>query len=65
MKAGGYVPDCGDAIWLNFDPQAGRGQAGRRPAVVLSPNFTFFSLEEPQSVRKIVMLSRAAGISGG
>ena len=37
MKAGGYVPDCGDAIWLNFDPQAGREQAGRRPAVVLSP----------------------------
>ena len=37
MKAGAYVPDCGDAIWLSFDPQAGREQAGRRPAVVLSP----------------------------
>jgi mRNA interferase MazF len=23
-------------IWLNFDPQAGREQAGRRPALVLS-----------------------------
>jgi mRNA interferase MazF len=32
-----YVPDCGDVIWLNFDPQAGHEQAGRRPAVVLSP----------------------------
>lgn len=33
----GYVPDAGDLIWLTFDPQAGREQAGRRPALVLSP----------------------------
>jgi mRNA interferase MazF len=32
-----YVPDRGDAIWLDFDPQTGREQAGRRPALVLSP----------------------------
>jgi mRNA interferase MazF len=32
-----YVPDCGDVIWLNFDPQAGHEQAGYRPAIVLSP----------------------------
>lgn len=32
-----YVPDAGDLIWLDFTPQAGREQAGRRPAVVLSP----------------------------
>ena len=32
-----WVPDRGDVIWLEFDPQAGREQAGRRPAVVLSP----------------------------
>lgn len=32
-----YVPDTGDFIWLTFDPQAGREQAGRRPALVLSP----------------------------
>jgi mRNA interferase MazF len=32
-----YVPDTGDLIWLTFDPQAGREQAGRRPALVLSP----------------------------
>lgn len=31
MKSAGYVPDCGDAIWLNFDPQTGREQAERRP----------------------------------
>ncbi|HEX3581090.1 MAG TPA: endoribonuclease MazF [Thermoanaerobaculia bacterium] len=32
-----YVPKRGDAVWLDFDPQAGHEQAGRRPAVVLSP----------------------------
>ncbi len=32
-----YVPQRGDAIWLNFNPQAGHEQAGRRPALVLSP----------------------------
>lgn len=33
----GYVPDAGDIVWLDFDPQAGREQAGHRPAIVLSP----------------------------
>lgn len=32
-----YVPDRGDLVALTFDPQAGHEQAGRRPAVVLSP----------------------------
>jgi mRNA interferase MazF len=32
-----YIPERGDAIWLNFNPQAGHEQAGRRPALVLSP----------------------------
>jgi mRNA interferase MazF len=32
-----YVPDKGDLIWLDFNPQVGREQAGRRPALVLSP----------------------------
>jgi mRNA interferase MazF len=32
-----YVPDAGDVACLDFSPQAGREQAGRRPAVVLSP----------------------------
>lgn len=31
-----YCPDVGDIIELNFDPQAGREQAGKRPAIVLS-----------------------------
>ena len=32
-----YVPDAGDIVWLRFDPQAGHEQAGRRPALVLTP----------------------------
>jgi mRNA interferase MazF len=32
-----YVPDRGDAVWIDFNPQAGNEQAGRRPALVLSP----------------------------
>ena len=34
---GGYVPARGDAVWITPDPQAGHEQAGRRPALVLSP----------------------------
>lgn len=32
-----YVPEAGDLVWLQFDPQAGHEQGGHRPAVVLSP----------------------------
>jgi mRNA interferase MazF len=32
-----YTPDRGDAIWITLNPQAGHEQAGRRPALVLSP----------------------------
>lgn len=32
-----YIPDRGDAIWLDFTPQLGHEQAGRHPALVLSP----------------------------
>ena len=32
-----YVPDAGDIVWLTIDPQAGREQAGRRPALAVSP----------------------------
>ena len=33
---GRYVPRAGDIIWLDFDPQAGREQAKRRPALVIT-----------------------------
>ena len=32
-----YVPNRGDVVWIHLDPQAGREQAGHRPALVLSP----------------------------
>lgn len=32
-----YVPTRGDAVWITFNPQAGHEQAGRRPALVVSP----------------------------
>ena len=35
--AGRYVPSRGDVVWLSFSPQAGHEQAGRRPALVISP----------------------------
>ena len=37
MKSGKYIPDKGDLVWLNFSPQKGHEQAGRRPAICLSP----------------------------
>ena len=36
-----YIPDRGDIVWLNFDPQYGpqyeHEQKGKRPAIVISP----------------------------
>src|ERR1700746_789425 len=37
MTVPAYVPNSGDLIWTDFDPTKGREQAGRRPALVLSP----------------------------
>jgi mRNA interferase MazF len=31
-----YVPDRGDVVWIDFDPQAGHEQRGHRPALVIS-----------------------------
>ena len=32
-----YIPDRGDLVWLQFNPRLAHEQAGRRPALVLSP----------------------------
>jgi mRNA interferase MazF len=34
----GYMPEQGDIILLEFDPQVGHEQKGRRPAFVVSNN---------------------------
>jgi len=31
-----YVPEAGDIVWMDFDPQLGKEQARRRPALVLT-----------------------------
>lgn len=36
VMARGRVPHRGDVMWVDFDPQVGREQAGRRPALVMS-----------------------------
>jgi mRNA interferase MazF len=37
VRAREYVPGRGDVVWITLNPQAGHEQAGRRPAIVLSP----------------------------
>jgi mRNA interferase MazF len=37
LVVGEYVPDRGDVVWMDFVPQSGHEQSGRRPAFVLSP----------------------------
>lgn len=37
MAARRYAPAQGDLVWLDFTPQAGHEQAGRRPALTVSP----------------------------
>ena len=32
-----YIPERGDIVWLNFNPQSGHEQKGKRPAIVISP----------------------------
>jgi mRNA interferase MazF len=36
VKSKNYIPERGDIVWLDFDPQAGHEQRGRRPAIVIS-----------------------------
>lgn len=37
MRSKEYIPDRGDIVRINFNPQAGHEQSGRHPAVILSP----------------------------
>ena len=33
-----YIPERDDIVWLNFTPQSGHEQAGKRPTLVISPS---------------------------
>ncbi len=37
VKSKGFIPVRGHIVWIDFDPQSGHEQAGRRPALVVSP----------------------------
>ena len=37
-QKGAYIPERGDVVWITLNPQSGHEQAGRRPALVLSPS---------------------------
>ena len=39
MNNKGYTPKRGDAVWIDMNPQSGHEQAGRRPALIVSPGF--------------------------
>ena len=36
VETADYIPERGDVVWMNLNPQAGHEEAGRRPCVVLS-----------------------------
>lgn len=36
VKKKNYIPDRGDLVWLNFNPQSGHEQSGKRPALTIS-----------------------------
>ena len=36
VKNKNYIPERGDIVWMDFNPQLGHEQRGRRPALVLS-----------------------------
>jgi mRNA interferase MazF len=57
-----YVPEAGDLIWTDFDPRVGREQAGRRPALVLSPA-DFYRASEFAIVCPITSRVRPLGTS--
>jgi mRNA interferase MazF len=37
VKSARRPPERGDIVWIDFSPQVGHEQAGRRPALVISP----------------------------
>lgn len=52
-----YIPSQGDIIYLDFDPQSGHEQKGRRPALVIS-NYTYNNLTKLALVCPITNTNR-------
>jgi mRNA interferase MazF len=50
------VPDRGDLVWIDFSPQSGHEQSGRRPALVLSPQ----SYNKPSGLALFCPVTRRA-----
>ena len=42
------LPDAGDIAWVEFDPARGTEQAGRRPALILTPQA--YHLRSPRAL---------------
>jgi len=38
MVKNSYIPSRGDIVWVDFNPSRGHEQAGRRPALTVSPH---------------------------
>jgi len=53
-----YTPQQGDIVYLDFDPQAGHEQRGRRPALVVS-NYTYNKITRMALVCPITNTDRA------
>ena len=52
------APNRGDLVWIDFDPQAGHEQAGRRAALVLSPR------NYHQSTRYVIVCPITSRVKG-
>jgi mRNA interferase MazF len=55
VKSGHHLP-TGDFVWLTFDPQTGREQPGRRPALVCNPGV--------YTAESVLALAPLIGLSG-
>ena len=49
----GYVPSRGYTVWLNFNPQVGHEQAGKKPAIVLISAILFVG--KPRSIYELIL----------
>ena len=56
MVKSNYVPEKGDLVWLDFDPQADHEQKGRRPAICVSQKNIIRKLVLPYSALLLAML---------